>query len=198
MTEMKFFVYGSLSEGLVHFNKIQDFIISSTAAITRASVYRLKVGYPVLLEGEDDEVFGCLVKMRTTEFLVNLLDEFHGYHRMDETKSLFFRREIVVHTDQVMEKAWAYLLNPKKLPKTARLIQGGNWQKSLELEPPLTHQLTEQQIAYIQRLGRSSGREIVPIDLSLYRELMNLDMIVDKGRRIALSKTGYEVFRYLG
>jgi hypothetical protein len=62
----------------------------------------------------------------------------------------------------------------------------------------MTSKLTEKQATYIQRLGRSSGREIVPIDLTLYRELMNLELIVDKGRRLALSKLGQEVFRHLG
>ena len=58
--------------------------------------------------------------------------------------------------------------------------------------------LTDGQRQYILRLGATSGREIVPIDMKLYRELLNLEMIVDKGRRLALSKLGHEVFRYLG
>ncbi len=57
--------------------------------------------------------------------------------------------------------------------------------------------LTERQEAYIKKLGKSTGREIVPIDLPLYRELMNLELIVDKGRRLALSKLGHEVYRNL-
>lgn len=57
--------------------------------------------------------------------------------------------------------------------------------------------LTEKQKDYILRLGRVSGREIIPIDLPLYRELMNLEIIVDKGRRLALSKLGHEIYRYL-
>jgi gamma-glutamylcyclotransferase (GGCT)/AIG2-like uncharacterized protein YtfP len=197
MTEMKFFVYGSLSEGLVHFNKIKDFISSSVPAATRAVAYRLKVGYPILLEGNLDRVEGQLLELRVTDLLIGLLDEFHGFHQLDESKSLFFRREILVETSQGDEKAWTYLLNPKKLPKTATLIIGGDWKGSLRTEPPLTEKLTERQRTYIRRLGNSTGREIVPIDLPLYRELMNLEMIVDKGRRLALSKTGHEVFRYL-
>jgi gamma-glutamylcyclotransferase (GGCT)/AIG2-like uncharacterized protein YtfP len=198
MTEMKLFVYGSLSEGLVHFNKIQDFIDSSELATTRAAVYRLKVGYPVLLENGEDLVSGQLLTLRTTDFLVNLLDEFHGFSKLEEDKSLYFRREMTVQTVTGPEVAWAYVLNPKKLPKTATLIIGGDWKAALEAHPPLTGQLTERQRTYIQRLGNSTGREIVPIDLPLYRELMNLEMIVDKGRRLALSKTGQEVFRFLG
>jgi hypothetical protein len=93
--------------------------------------------------------------------------------------------------------AWVYVLNPEKLPPTAVKIVGGDWQASLVSQPVLTEKLTERQRNYILRLGASTGREIVPIDLPLYRELMNLEMIVDKGRRLALSKLGHEVYRYL-
>lgn len=61
----------------------------------------------------------------------------------------------------------------------------------------LTESFWERQKSYVQKLGLTLGREIVPIDLPLYRELMNLELIVDKGRRLALSKLGQEVYRYL-
>ncbi len=61
----------------------------------------------------------------------------------------------------------------------------------------LKNDLSEKQMDYILRLGKVSGREIVPIDLQLYRELMNLEIIVDKGRRLALSKLGHEIYRFL-
>lgn len=57
--------------------------------------------------------------------------------------------------------------------------------------------LTEKQASYIKRLNHTSGREIIPIDLNLYRELMKLELIVDKGRRLALSKLGKEVAKSL-
>ncbi len=57
--------------------------------------------------------------------------------------------------------------------------------------------LTEKQRLYIQKLGTTTGRKIVPIDLTLYRELMKLNLIEDKGRRVALTKLGTEVFRQL-
>ncbi|MNY36180.1 hypothetical protein D3C86_1706530 [compost metagenome] len=80
----------------------------------------------------------------------------------------------------------------------AKIIAGGDWRKSIEEQPVLTAKLTERQVTYIQRLGKTTGREIIPIDLPLYRELMNLELIVDKGRRLALSKLGQEVYRHLG
>ena len=40
--------------------------------------------------------------------------------------------------------------------------------------------------------------DIIPIDdLTLYRELMKLELIVDKGRRLALSSLGKEVYNHL-
>jgi gamma-glutamylcyclotransferase (GGCT)/AIG2-like uncharacterized protein YtfP len=198
MTEMKFFVYGSIDEGLVHFNKIKDFVKSQLPASILGTAYRLKVGFPVVLEQGQDRVPGSLLNLQVTDFLVQLLDEFHGINLDDKGKSLYFRQTTNVELAEGSPvEAWTYFLNPSKLPKNATLIAGGDWQTSLRAQPPLTEMLTEKQKTYIVRLGNSTGREIIPIDLPMYRELMNLEMIVDKGRRIALSKSGHEVFRYL-
>jgi hypothetical protein len=93
--------------------------------------------------------------------------------------------------------AQVYVLNPMRLPTDSILIKDGDWQTDLKVSPALPAKLTDKQRTYVQKLGASSGREIVPIDLTLYRELMNLELIVDKGRRLALSKLGQEVYRYL-
>jgi gamma-glutamylcyclotransferase (GGCT)/AIG2-like uncharacterized protein YtfP len=177
MTTTRFFVYGSLSEGMVHFSKIQSFIESSVPA----------------------QIRGHLLEIRSSELLVGLLDEFFGFNQIDRTKSLYHREESLVSVDgRGLLKAWVYFLNPAKLPATAAVIDGGDWQKSMEEAPALTEKLSDRQKGYITKLGGSSGREIVPIDLQLYRELMNLELIVDKGRRLALSKLGHEVYRHLG
>ena len=63
--------------------------------------------------------------------------------------------------------------------------------------PSIVNQLTERQSSYIRKLSQTTGRDIVPIDLDLYRELMKLNLIVDKGRRLALSKLGKEIARFL-
>lgn len=198
MTEMKFFVYGSMSEGLVHFNKIQSLITESVSAQIVGMAYRLKVGFPVVLNQGHDSISGQLITVKSSELLINLLDEFHGVNRMEPAKSLYFRIEKSVRLeDGSQTTAWVYVLSPEKLPTTATKIEGGDWQKSLATQPALTDKLTERQRNYVLRLGASIGREIVPIDLPLYRELMNLELIVDKGRRLALSKLGHEVYRYL-
>lgn len=198
MTETKFFIYGSLCEGFVHFARIQDFILHSQPATITGSIYRLKVGYPVLVKEGADVIPGCFIELQSSELLLSLLDEFHGHNRHDESKSLYIRELCTVRkSDGALVQAWTYYLNPKKLPTTARLISGGDWKSAFQLSPPMTEALTEKQRQYVQRLGSTTGREIVPIDLGLYRELMNLELIVDKGRRLALSKLGQEVYRYL-
>jgi gamma-glutamylcyclotransferase (GGCT)/AIG2-like uncharacterized protein YtfP len=198
MTTTRFFVYGSLCEGMVHFSKIQSFIESSVPAQIRATAYRLKVGFPVLVNIGADIVPGHLLEIKSSDLLIGLLDEFFGFSVLDPAKSLYLREESIVAVDGGgLEKAWVYFLNPAKLPVGATVIQGGDWKKSLEEAPALTEKLSERQKSYITKLGGSSGREIVPIDLQLYRELMNLELIVDKGRRLALSKLGHEVFRHL-
>lgn len=198
MTTTRFFVYGSMCEGMVHFSKIQSFIESSVPAQIRATAYRLNVGFPALLNLGSDLVPGHLIEIKSSEILLAMLDEFYGFNPMMPENSLYHREESLVSVvGKGLEKAWVYFLNPAKLPATAVVIEGGNWLKSIEELPLLTDKLTARQKSYISRLGGSSGREIVPIDLQLYRELMNLELIVDKGRRLALSKLGHEVYKHL-
>jgi gamma-glutamylcyclotransferase (GGCT)/AIG2-like uncharacterized protein YtfP len=199
MQTMPFFVFGTLSEGMVQFGKIRDFIHNQRPVEARGTVYRLKVGYPVMTAGGTDSIPGLMVELKVSDLLLGLLDEFHGYNAQDTPKSLHFREKIMVMCPQTREQfeCSAYLFNTDKISAGATRIEGGDWRKSLDERPPMTSLLTEKQKSYILKLGSSSGREIVPIDLSLYRELMNLEIIVDKGRRLALSKLGQEVFRYL-
>lgn len=202
MTEMetvsiKLFVYGSWAQGFVHFEKIKALVSSIVPATIVGQAYRLPAGYPVVAEIGEDLIEGEVLTLPVSEFLVNLLDEFHGFNKIEESKSLFFRRKIRAVTEAGEESVWTYFVNPAKMPKKSSAIAGGKWRDSIRELPPLPEKLTERQRTYIQRLGQSTGREIVPIDLPLYRELMNLELIVDKGRRLALSKTGNEVFKYL-
>ena len=199
MNTLPFFVYGSWTEGMVHFSKIKDFVVEKTDAFTLGSVYRLRVGYPIFIAGGSDRVQGQLLQLKATDFLLGILDEFHGYKPKNENRSIFFRQKIeaVDGTTQQRQEAWVYAMNPRKIPSGAELIHGGDWRQSLTEKPALTNRLTDQQKAYVQKLGISVGREIVPINTEIYRELMRLELIVDKGRRLGLSKLGQEVFRYL-
>lgn len=195
----RFFVCGAMSEGMVHWSKISEMIENKEPAQIRAKAWRLKVGYPVLTNEPDQVICGHMVALKSSDLLVHLLDEFHGYNQFHPERSLFLREEAQAMTSSGFVTCWVYFLNPKKRPAGTRLIEDGDWARSLAEEPALTGKLTDRQKEYLSRLGAATGREIVPIhDMTLYRELMNLDLIVDKGRRLALSKFGQEVVRYLG
>ncbi len=199
MSEGTLFVYGSLSQGMVHYTRIANHIESHVEATTEGSVYRLEVGFPVFVNQGTTPVSGFLLTLSPTNVLHKLLDEFHGYSAVAPDQSLFIKTPIIVNVEGVGEpvSTQTYSMNPLKLPRTAVLINDGDWMKSMNERAPMTQNLTPNQKTYIQRLGRSTGRDIVPINLDLYRELMNKGLIVDKGRRLALTALGQEVYRYL-
>lgn len=203
----KLFVYGALCNGMVHFSKIQQHVVSVENAVIHGAAFMLKIGYPVVIVSEIDAqnrdiIPGQILEIQGSELLGHLLDEFHGCSLLRPEKGLHFRKQILAYPRQMADGVKAtecdvYSLNPSKLPKDAIYIEGGNWQTHFSIDKTLPEQLTERQKQYVQKLGSTAGRDIVPIDLPLYRELMNLGLIVDKGRRVALSSLGKEIFRYL-
>lgn len=199
MTTMRFFMIGSWTEGMVHFQKLVPYIVSFEKASIQANVYRLPVGFPVLVNQPDKVVEGQLIELKADSALLALLDAFYGLHPTDSSKGLHIRSEVqVIKASGMLETAQVYFFNPKKLTSKAQWIEDANWKKSLTEKPPIPEILTERQKAYVLKLGAAKGRDIVPIqDLSLYRELMKLELIVDKGRRLALSAVGKEVYSHL-
>jgi gamma-glutamylcyclotransferase (GGCT)/AIG2-like uncharacterized protein YtfP len=197
MNNKLLFVYGSMTEGMVHFEKIKDFICSIKPAFAKGSVYRMKIGYPAMSLLGQDSIFGQLLELNVSEVMWHLLDGFFGYNSQEPMKSLFLKEYIYVMSGDQMHQAWVYVLNNEKNNLQLQLIEGGDWEAAMKVTPPLTEKLTERQRNYVLKLGSSSGREIVPIDMNLYRELLSLEIIVDKGRRLALSKLGVELYKML-
>ncbi|MCM2280448.1 MAG: gamma-glutamylcyclotransferase [Bdellovibrionaceae bacterium] len=191
------FVYGSFSEGMVHYSRLLPYLLDVRPAFVMGSVFRLPVGFPVYLQQGFYDIPGQVVRVTRPEVLLPLLDEFHGISVLTPDHGLFTRVETDVRLADTTERAWIYALLPHRLPKTAKPIEGGDWTRSLKENPPLPLRLTERQRTYIRKLGQCSGRDIVPIDLALYRELMHLDLVVDKGRRLALTPLGQDVHRFL-
>jgi len=196
---MRFFMIGSWTEGMVHFQKLAPYILSFEKAYINATVYRLPVGFPVIVNQENQKVYGQLIDIKVDSTLLALMDTLHGVHPSDASKGVHIRTETVVNKIAGdSEVAQVYFFNPKKLTSKAVLLQDAEWRTSLEQQPPLPETLTEKQRMYVLKLGAAKGRDIVPIqDLSLYRELMKLELIVDKGRRLALSNLGKEVYNHL-
>lgn len=196
--QLALFAYGSFASNKVHFSLIENFVKQRESAVIVGSVYRLQVGYPVFVNDGNDQVPGEIFWIEN-ESLWKFLDEFHGVVKTQPEKSLYFREQVqVVSVAGESHQVQVYAINPKKLSNTARRIPTGDWQADLSQQPALTSILSERQEEYLRKLGQSTGRDIVPIDLELYRQLMKLELIVDKGRRLALSKLGKEVYRYLG
>lgn len=197
MSLQHLFVYGSMAEGMVHFDKIRNFILTVQPAQTFGTAYRLKIGYPVITLNGQDRIHGNLLELNSSELLWHILDEFYGCNPHDKSKS-FYQREVVdVWVGSESQKASVYVTSENKIPASAQTICGGDWQAALRSHPPMSDKLTDKQKNYVLKLGSSSSREIVPIDMTLYRELMSLELIVDKGRRLALSQLGQELYRHL-
>ncbi|MBL7546191.1 MAG: gamma-glutamylcyclotransferase [Bdellovibrionaceae bacterium] len=197
MSTNSVFICDALTGGDLFLNKVQNLIVSSEEATVQGAVYRSKVGFPFLAKSGTDSVQGLLVRLNPSDMCIHILDELMGFFPQNPAQGLTHREVVKVSTSNGSVEAFVYFLNSEKISSELKYIENGDWQRVLVEKPPLPQKLTERQRNYIQKLGKSSGRDIVPIDLALYRELMNLELVIDKGRRIALTKLGQEVYRYL-
>jgi gamma-glutamylcyclotransferase (GGCT)/AIG2-like uncharacterized protein YtfP len=198
MSKSTLFVYGSMMKGMVHHNKLAAMVKEIKPASCEGVLYRLPVGYPVMMEGAG-AVKGELLTLNSFKDIIKIIDEFEGYSATTPDKSLNLRVEKPVLVDGAKKPSmsFVYLLNPLKLPKDATRIESGDYKEVMAAQPPLSNQLSDSQKRYILKLGASSGRDIVPINLDIYRDLLNKGLIVDKGRRLALTNLGFDVYKYL-
>jgi gamma-glutamylcyclotransferase (GGCT)/AIG2-like uncharacterized protein YtfP len=198
MSKSTLFVYGSMMKGMVHHNKLAAMVKEIKPASTEGALYRLPVGYPVMVEGQGT-VKGELLTLNSFKDIIKIIDEFEGFSPTNPDKSLNFRVEKPVLVDGAKKPStsFLYFLNPAKLPKDATRIESGDYREVMAAQPPLSNQLSDSQKRYILKLGASSGRDIVPINLDIYRDLLNKGLIVDKGRRLALTNLGFDVYKYL-
>lgn len=191
------FLYGSWFPGHVHFPLIENHVLHFRPASVRGSVFRTEVGFPVFVAEGDDRIPGAVVEVNAPETLFLLLDEFHGVSKMNPLQSVYERLTLTAQADGEALPVLVYARPKSRLPRSYPRIVGGDWQADLEKRPDLVTRLPERHRAYLERLGASNGRESMPQDLTLYRELLKLELIVDRGRRVGLSKLGQEVVRYL-
>ncbi|MES3037039.1 MAG: gamma-glutamylcyclotransferase family protein [Bdellovibrionota bacterium] len=199
MASIQLFVVGSLCEGMIHHSLIQNFIVSRRLVAVPGKILKNKVGYPYLVNDPSFQVQGVIYEIEAPEFLWKLIDEHQGYQALNPDVGLSFKKSVTaVDGDGNQYEVWAYYINLEKMKEPLVETKGTCWMEELKTVPPLPEKLTDKQRSYIKKLGASSGRDIVPIDLTLYRELMSLELIVDKGRRLALSGLGKEVYKYIG
>jgi hypothetical protein len=193
------FVYGVWCEGGPLFDMLKPYVDDLAGGYILGEAYRTSVGYPVYVSDGSDLIPGQVATVRGPDVLWRLLEEFHGVQPMNPRASLFHRASRTVFDLAGASKADAEVFSVSRHLLEAKWgrISGGDWRRDLVASPPLPERMTDRQKTYIRRLGQSTGREIVPIDLELYRELMKLELIVDKGRRLALSSLGRELLKFL-
>ena len=206
------FVVGSFSDlnaaGMVHFSKLAPFADSSQPASARGILVRLPSGMVAFTThagrslgftySAERSIDGTLVKLKSPEAAFAILDAYQGCSPLDRERSLFWREPVeAVDEHGAARSAFAYVLNPDRTPSNARVIEDGDWRRSWAEKPPLIARLSDRQRNYLLKLSSSGARAIVPIDLKLYRELVAFELVVDKGRRLALTSLGQEVARFL-
>ena len=193
-----FFAYGSFDKDEVHYSKIANFILSERKAFVKAQVFRLSCGYPMIdLSQKSSLVSGSLVELDVPETYWSILDGLLGVDMSRPDKNLFHRvNEEVLVENYSKVPCQLYCLNNDRVVH-AQAIADGNWQKDMQKAPPLTKHLGDRHRDYLVKLSQTKGRDIVPIKMDLYRELLSMELIVDKGRRVALTKLGKEVSLFL-
>lgn len=194
-----FFSYGSFNEGCVHYPKISQFIVSKKKAFLRAQVFRLNCGYPIIdLSVRETLVSGSILELDVNDSYWSILDALLGLDMSRPDKSLFHRvTEDVLVENYSKVPCQIYCLGSNKTSHDFKRIPNGDWQKDMGIIPPLSATLSDRHRKYISRLSKTKGRDIVPIPMDLYRELISMELIVDKGRRVALTKLGKEVSLFL-
>ena len=100
------FVYGSLTEGMVHYDRVKNFVKSVYPAWASGYCFRLPVGYPVLSEtcpqaegATSVRVEGQVLEIEATDVVFKILDEFHGFNPLQLEKSLFFKKPVQVQPE---------------------------------------------------------------------------------------------------
>ncbi len=194
-----FFCYGPFAKGQTHYKKIVNLIQSEKRAFAKGFVYQLRCGMPALIASEEGElVDGHMLELKVTNSFWSIMDEILGYDPQKPDKNLYQRTQFPIKVgDFSTQLAWSYTLNPKKITKGLKTVPENDWQSYLKKNHTVLDILEERHKEYISRLSRSKSREIVPIKMDLYRELINMELIVDKGRRLALTPMGKETALFL-
>jgi len=190
-----FFTYGAFSKGQVHYSKFSKMIVGRKKAFVKANAYRLHCGYPILDTSKTEELIaGTLVELEAPESFWSVLDGLLGVDQLEAEKGFLKRCSILTMIDSFTSiKAQTYCINPKKLTKAHKKINRYQWPHEINKELKILTKLNDRHRQFLSRLSKVRGRDIVPIELDIYRELLSMDIIVDRGRRLALTPLGKEV-----
>ncbi len=194
-----FFIYGIYDENQKCHSRFKNFIVRKEKAYTKGSLHLLSCGLGLLSAEGQSVIPGHFVEVDAPESYWPILDMLCGFDPSSPKKSLVHRQAISVSLLEAQPvQVEAYCINPEKKIVGSKKLEGE--ELDMYFNQPTTcliDKLTERQKTYIQKLAQAKGREIVPVDMALYRELMSLELIVDKGRRLALSRLGSEISLFL-
>lgn len=194
-----FFLYGAYDENQKCHARYKEFIVKKEKAYVKGSLHVLNCGLGLLSTEGSSVIPGHLVDIECPESYLAVLDMLSGYDASAPKKSFVHR--VTVQASVVEAQAvetQTYCLNPDKKIAGLRKLDCGELETYFSASKEnIIDKLTERQKTYIQKLAQAKGREIVPVDMALYRELMSLELIVDKGRRLALTRLGSEVSLFL-
>lgn len=184
------FLYGPWQDGGRRFAQIRPYLKSIQDAHILGQAYCNELGYPVVSLDGRDRIQGQFATLQGPAGLSCTLEmmrgplEFVSTEVFDALGRSLGPGDVVAASTSRIHPAWS-------------VIPNSDWRARMRSERPLPESLTERQATYLKRLGASSGRDIVPINLDLYQELLKLGMVIDKGRRLALSFRGKEVVSHL-
>ena len=121
------FVYGTLCKNESNHYLLENADPITDQAWTFGDLYDTCLGYPALIEGFDNKVYGELYKIND-EILDNL-DRLAEYseHYLSENDE-YIRIEQEIYTDQGIYKAYVYIYN-RSISETMRRIPNGNWKQ---------------------------------------------------------------------
>lgn len=134
----RFFVYGSLMDGLFNYEKyFKGKVLSKTYARTKGELYHLsKCGYPAMIDG-DDFVYGELFEIGDYDETLKRVDAMEHFFGEGNPDNEYNRELIEVELLETGEKefAFAYIYNAQdveELRKNNPYIESGRWREFLE------------------------------------------------------------------
>jgi len=124
------FVYGTLMRGQVNHDRYCADALTIEPAVTTGRLYHLPMGYPVMIEADDGQVFGEAMTFPDLAAKLALLNHLEGYRPDQPDHSLYLRRirPVSLLKSGLTVTAHCYIWRGP-LPSGARLLGAGYWGK---------------------------------------------------------------------
>jgi gamma-glutamylcyclotransferase (GGCT)/AIG2-like uncharacterized protein YtfP len=127
--ELRVFVYGTLKpNGQYYPLYCQGKTSKEQKGWTRGKLFALSVGYPAMIEG-NDQVYGFLLTFTCLGELDNL-DQLEGYVKgRNPSENEYQRKQVIVYDElnQPLNNAWAYFMTLEKVKSLAGVYLPSGW-----------------------------------------------------------------------